>query len=189
MEKQGLRMTAATATPPSTLALRRPYDWHVHLRDGVSMAAVVGATARVFGRAIVMPNLRPPVMTTSMAQAYRERILSALPAGVRFDPLMTLYLTDNTTPDEIATAKASGIVHAVKYYPAGATTHSDSGVTAPSAHTRRLVRWKDTTSCCRCTAKSPTPTSTSSTASECSSSVISRGSSAISRGYAWSSST
>jgi len=130
MEKQGLRMTTATATPPSSLTLRRPDDWHVHLRDEASMAAVVGATARVFGRAIVMPNLRPPVLTTAMAQAYRERILSALPAGARFDPLMTLYLTDNTTPDEIATAKASGIVHAVKYYPAGATTHSDSGVTA-----------------------------------------------------------
>ena len=123
-------MTTATATPPSSLTLRRPDDWHVHLRDGVAMAAVVGATARVFGRAIVMPNLRPPVMTTAMAQAYRERILAALPAGARFEPLMTLYLTDNTTPDEIAAAKASGIVHAAKYYPAGATTHSDSGVTA-----------------------------------------------------------
>jgi len=130
MEKQGLRITAVTATPPSTLTLRRPDDWHVHLRDGVSMAAVVAATARVFGRAIVMPNLRPPVVTTAMARAYRERILAALPAGARFDPLMTLYLTDNTTPEEIATAKASGIVHAVKYYPAGATTNSDSGVTA-----------------------------------------------------------
>ena len=94
------------------------------------MAAVVGATASVFGRAIVMPNLRPPVTTTAMAQAYRDRIAAALPAGARFEPLMTLYLTDNTSAAEIAAAKSSGFVHAVKYYPAGATTHSDAGVTA-----------------------------------------------------------
>jgi dihydroorotase len=121
---------AAPAAPrPPTLALARPDDWHLHLRDGAAMAAVVGATARVFGRAIVMPNLKPPVTTTAAAQAYRERIVAALPPGSGFRPLMTLYLTDNTDAAEIAAAKASGIVHAIKYYPAGATTNSDSGVT------------------------------------------------------------
>jgi dihydroorotase len=121
-------------TPPSPaparLTLARPDDWHLHLRDGASMAAVVGASARVFGRAIIMPNLRPPVITTGDARAYRDRIRAALPAGSRFEPLMTLYLTDRTDAGEIAAAKASGIVRAVKYYPAGATTNSDSGVTA-----------------------------------------------------------
>jgi len=117
-------MTAARLT------LARPDDWHLHLRDGPAMAAVVGATARVFGRALVMPNLKPPVTTTAEATLYRERILRALPPGARFEPLMTLYLTDATDAQEIARAKASGIVHAVKYYPAGATTNSDSGVTA-----------------------------------------------------------
>ena len=114
----------------SSLTLTRPDDWHLHLRDGTALAAVVGHTARVFGRAIVMPNLRPPVTTVAAAAAYRERILAALPAASRFTPLMTLYLTDNTPPAEIERAKSSGIVHAVKYYPAGATTNSDSGVTA-----------------------------------------------------------
>ena len=119
--------------PPSAvsvLTIVRPDDWHLHLRDGSSMAAVLPATANVFGRAIVMPNLRPPVTTTELARAYRERILGALPAGSPFVPLMTLYLTDNTSPAEIAAAKGSGFVHAVKYYPAGATTHSDAGVTS-----------------------------------------------------------
>jgi dihydroorotase len=125
-------MTAPTLTTPHTLTIARPDDWHVHLRDGVEMASVVGATARVFGRAIAMPNLATPVTTTALARAYRDRILAALPAGSRFVPLMTLYLTDNTPADEIARAKASGLVHAVKYYPAGATTHSDSGVTSPA---------------------------------------------------------
>jgi dihydroorotase len=111
------------------LTLTRPDDWHLHLRDGAALAAVLPHSARQFARAIIMPNLRPPVTTLALARAYRERILAALPAGVRFEPLMTLYLTDNTTPAEIALAKASGIVHAVKYYPAGATTNSDSGVT------------------------------------------------------------
>ena len=111
------------------LTITRPDDWHLHLRDGTALQAVLPDTARCFGRAIVMPNLRPPVTTTAMAQAYRERILQALPAGMNFEPLMTLYLTDNTSPEEIATAKASGIVHGVKLYPAGATTNSDSGVT------------------------------------------------------------
>ncbi len=107
----------------------KPDDWHLHLRDGAAMQAVLPHTARQFARAIVMPNLKPPVTTTAQALAYRERILAALPKGSRFEPLMTLYLTDNTPPGEIATAKASGRILAVKYYPAGATTHSDAGVT------------------------------------------------------------
>ncbi|MGE5026858.1 MAG: dihydroorotase [Betaproteobacteria bacterium] len=111
------------------LTLARPDDWHLHLRDGEQMRAVLPDTARRFGRAMVMPNLRPPVTTAAMVAAYRERILAALPQGSRFEPLMTLYLTDNTGPDEIARAKASGLVHGVKLYPAGATTNSDSGVT------------------------------------------------------------
>lgn len=112
------------------LTITQPDDWHVHLRDGPYLATTVPHCARQFGRAIVMPNLKPPVTTTAQAEAYRARILAALPAGLRFDPLMTLYLTDNTPPAEIRRAKASGIVHAVKLYPAGATTHSDAGVTA-----------------------------------------------------------
>ena len=111
------------------LKLTRPDDWHLHLRDGALMHSVLPDTARQFARAIIMPNLRPPVTTTEQAQAYRARILAALPMGSHFAPLMTLYLTDNTTAQEIRTAKQSGIVHAVKYYPAGATTNSDSGVT------------------------------------------------------------
>jgi len=119
-------------TSTDRLTLPRPDDLHLHLRDGAVLASVVPATARVFGRAIVMPNLRPPVTTVAAAAAYRERILAAVPPGATFEPLMTLYLTDNTPPAEIAAAKASGFVHAVKYYPAGATTNSDSGVTALS---------------------------------------------------------
>jgi len=111
------------------IEIRRPDDWHLHLRDGAAMASVLAFTAARFGRAIVMPNLKPPVTTTEMAIGYRERILSALPDGMQFEPLMTLYLTDNTTGKEIRRAKASGVVHAVKYYPAGATTNSDAGVT------------------------------------------------------------
>ena len=112
------------------ITLTRPDDWHLHLRDGAALKAVLPDTAKQFARAIVMPNLRPPVTTTALAQAYRERILQALPAGMAFEPLMTLYLTDNTTADEIIQAKRSGIVHGVKLYPAGATTNSDSGVTS-----------------------------------------------------------
>ena len=111
------------------ITLIRPDDWHLHLRDGAHMRAVLPDTVRRFARAIVMPNLRPPVTTTEAARDYRERVLAALPAGAQFEPLMTLYLTDNTRPEEIARARASGFVHAVKYYPAGATTNSDSGVT------------------------------------------------------------
>jgi dihydroorotase len=117
-------------TAPTTLTLGRPDDWHVHFRDGAALAAVVPHTARTFGRAVVMPNLKPPVTTVAAAGEYRARILAALPASSRFSPLMTLYLTDNMRPAEIERAKTSGIVHAVKYYPAGATTNSDSGVTS-----------------------------------------------------------
>jgi dihydroorotase len=113
----------------STLTLIRPDDWHVHLRDGVVLADVVPHTAAQFARAIVMPNLKPPVVTTAMAAAYRERILAAVPQGMKFEPLMTLYLTDNTPPDEIRRATESGFVKGVKLYPAGATTNSDAGVT------------------------------------------------------------
>jgi dihydroorotase len=112
-----------------TLTIASPDDWHLHLRDGAEMASVLPHTERVFARAIVMPNLKTPVTTTALASAYRDRIRSALSKGSRFEPLMTLYLTDNTSADEIARAKRSGFVHGVKYYPAGATTNSDSGVT------------------------------------------------------------
>jgi len=112
-----------------TISLIRPDDWHLHLRDGAMMQSVLPDTARQFARAIVMPNLRPPVTTTVLALQYRQRILAALPAGTIFEPLMTLYLTDNTSAEEIRKAKASGAVHAVKLYPAGATTNSDAGVT------------------------------------------------------------
>src|SRR5512135_208729 len=111
------------------IKLTRPDDWHLHLRDGALMQSVLPDTARQFARAIVMPNLRPPVTTTAQALEYRARILAALPAGMQFQPLMTLYLTDNTSAEEINKAKASGAVHAVKLYPAGATTNSDAGVT------------------------------------------------------------
>lgn len=122
-------MTASTASSPATLTLARPDDWHLHVRDGEMLAAVLPHTARQFGRAIIMPNLKPPVTTTEQAQAYRARILAALPAGMTFEPLMTLYLTDNTPADEIRRARDSGFVHGVKLYPAGATTNSDAGVT------------------------------------------------------------
>jgi len=111
-----------------TLTITRPDDWHLHLRDGAAMAAVVPATARQFARAIVMPNLRPPITTAATALAYRARIMAAVPAGLDFTPLMTIYLTDNLAVDEIARAKDAGVV-ALKLYPAGATTNSDAGVT------------------------------------------------------------
>ncbi|MDO9452502.1 MAG: dihydroorotase [Stagnimonas sp.] len=120
----------ANETPsPQRLAMTRPDDWHVHLRDGAMLSLTVRDTARRFARAIVMPNLDPPVVTTAQALHYRQRILDALPAGLRFDPLMTLYLTDQTPATEMAAAKASGRVHGVKWYPAGATTNSARGVT------------------------------------------------------------
>jgi dihydroorotase len=114
-----------------SLTITRPDDWHLHVRDGEQLQAVLPHTARQFARAIMMPNLKPPVVTTDRALAYRARILVALPATLQscFEPLMTLYLTDNTPPAEIIRAKASGAVHGVKLYPAGATTHSDAGVT------------------------------------------------------------
>jgi dihydroorotase len=111
-----------------SITITRPDDWHVHLRDGEPMASVAGATARQFARAIVMPNLKPPVVTVAQAKQYRARIAAALPKETSFEPLMTLYLTDNTPPAEIERAAKSGFVKAVKYYPAGATTNSDSGV-------------------------------------------------------------
>lgn len=112
-----------------TLTLTTPDDWHLHLRDGAALASVLAHTARQFARAIVMPNLKPPVTNVALASAYRERILAALPKGSTFEPLMTLYLTDMTSAADIAAARVSGFVHAVKYYPAGATTNSDAGVT------------------------------------------------------------
>ena len=112
----------------NTLTITRPDDWHLHVRDGAALATVVPHTAAQFGRAIIMPNLKPPVTTAAQALVYRERILAAVPAGMAFEPLMTLYLTDNLPPSEIAAAKAAGIV-ACKLYPAGATTNSDAGVT------------------------------------------------------------
>ncbi|MGD2139373.1 MAG: dihydroorotase [Burkholderiales bacterium] len=111
------------------ITITAPDDWHLHLRDGAAIEAVLPHTASQFARAIIMPNLKPPVVNTALAQAYRQRILSALPESSSFQPLMTLYLTDNTPASEIARATNSGIVFAVKYYPAGATTNSDSGVT------------------------------------------------------------
>jgi dihydroorotase len=110
------------------LVITQPDDWHLHLRDGQALQAVVQATAAQFARAVVMPNLKPPVVTVAQANAYRDRILKALPAGSTFEPLMTLYLTDNTSPEEIAKLSESQHVHAVKLYPAGATTNSDAGV-------------------------------------------------------------
>ena len=127
-------------TSPPTLTLIRPDDWHLHVRDGTALKSVIGASAAQFGRAIIMPNLKPPVTTTEQALAYRARILAALAAHTdprtgrsieaRFEPLMTLYLTDATAPAEIRRAQESGVVKAVKLYPAGATTHSDAGVTS-----------------------------------------------------------
>ena len=116
-----------SSAAPDTLTLTRPDDWHLHVRDGAALAAVVPHTARQFGRAIIMPNLKPPVTTAAQALAYRDRIRAAVPAGLAFEPLMTLYLTDNMPPEEIGRAKAAGVV-AVKLYPAGATTNSDAGV-------------------------------------------------------------
>jgi len=112
-----------------SLTITRPDDWHLHLRDGDMLRAVLPETARHFGRAIIMPNLVPPVVTGTQAAAYRDRILAALPEGMTFEPLMTLYLTEDTDPQDVAAAHASGLVKAVKLYPAGATTNSASGVT------------------------------------------------------------
>ena len=130
-----MRFTERRWSEPSKIAamdritLRRPDDFHVHLRDGPAMASVLADTARRFARAIVMPNLKAPLRTTAQALHYRERILGELADDAEFEPLMTLYLTDDTPPEEIARAKLSGRVHGIKLYPAGATTHSDAGVT------------------------------------------------------------
>jgi dihydroorotase len=125
------------------ITLTRPDDWHLHLRDGPAMASVLADAARQFARAIVMPNLQPPVRNTYQALDYRERILAALPEGAAFEPLMTLYLTDDTPPEEIARAKLCGRVHGVKLYPAGATTHSDAGVTRLSRCFRTLEKMEE----------------------------------------------
>src|SRR6185436_9022956 len=144
------RFRAASRIPITMdrLTLRRPDDWHLHLRDGAAMAAVVADSARRFARAIVMPNLKPPVTTTQQALHYRERILGALQAtgneDAQFEPLMTLYLTDDTPPEEITRAKLSGRVLGVKLYPAGATTHSDAGVTRISRCFHTFERMQDT---------------------------------------------
>jgi dihydroorotase len=114
---------------PDTITIARPDDWHLHLRDGAAMASVLPHSARQFARAIVMPNLKPPVTTAALATEYRARILAALPTGMTFEPLMTLYLTDDTAPDEIRRARDTGFIHGVKLYPAGATTNSAAGVT------------------------------------------------------------
>jgi dihydroorotase len=120
---------SASDHSPQSITITRPDDWHVHLRDDAVLASVLPHTAKQFARAIVMPNLKPPVTTTTQALEYRKRILAALPDGLQFEPLMTLYLTNNTSPDEIRRAKECGLIHAVKLYPAGATTNSDAGVT------------------------------------------------------------
>jgi dihydroorotase len=127
----------------NTLKIQRPDDWHVHLRDGAALKSVVGFTAARFGRAIVMPNLKPAITSTAAAAAYRERIVAALPAATPFEPLMTLYLTDATAPEEIDRARAAGVVHGVKLYPAGATTHSDAGVTDIRKVYRTLARMEE----------------------------------------------
>lgn len=118
-----------SSTQSDRIEITRPDDFHLHLRDDAALKSVIGHSAAQFKRAIIMPNLRPPIINTEMAVAYRQRILDATPAGSGFEPLMTLYLTDNTTPEEVKKAKASGIIHGVKLYPAGATTNSDAGVT------------------------------------------------------------
>ena len=129
---------------PSALTLSRPDDFHLHVRDGASLAAVVPFSAARFARALIMPNLRPPVRTTQEALAYRSRILAALPAGTDFSPLMSLYLTDQTAPEEVERARASGCILGFKLYPAGATTHSDAGVTDIRAVYAVLERLQET---------------------------------------------
>lgn len=125
------------------ITLVRPDDWHLHLRDGSALSDTVAHTARYMGRAIVMPNLVPPVTTTAQAQQYRDRIIQQIPEGSAFDPLMTLYLTDNTSEDEITQARESGIIFGVKLYPAGATTNSDQGVTDISLTTPALEKMNE----------------------------------------------
>ena len=128
----------------TTIRIRRPDDWHLHLRDGAQMAAVLPFTAQRFARALVMPNLKPPMTTTAALEAYRARIVAALPGGAQFEPLMTLYLTDRTEPAEVRRAAAAGFVVGAKLYPAGATTHSDAGVTSIDATWPALEAMSDT---------------------------------------------
>lgn len=131
------------SSPTPTLTIARPDDWHLHLRDGPELASVVTASARAFARAIVMPNLKPPVTTVAAASRYRDRIRAALPRASSFEPLMTIYLTDSTEPGEIDRAKECGFVHGVKVYPAGATTHSDAGVTSLAGREAVLERMEE----------------------------------------------
>ena len=126
-----------------TLTITRPDDWHLHLRDGEALINTVADAAQHFARGIVMPNLSPPVLSTTAAQAYRQRILDARPPQSSWQPLMTLYLTDNTTAEEIVRARASGIVYGIKYYPAGATTNSASGVTNITHAAKALERMQE----------------------------------------------
>jgi dihydroorotase len=130
-------------SPIPTLTITQPDDWHLHLRDGADLVAVVGYTARAFARAVVMPNLKPPVSSVALAARYRERIRAALPAGSVFEPLMTLYLTDETSPAEIDRVADSGFVIGVKCYPAGSTTHADSGVTSLARCTAAVARMEE----------------------------------------------
>lgn len=140
---EGVLTGAAPLTTPETLVLTRPDDWHLHLRDNAYLADVVHYSAERFGRAMIMPNLVPPVTTTAQALAYRDRIIACVPQPERFRPLMTLYLTDGTSPAEIRAAKQSGVVHGVKYYPVGTTTHSEHGVSDPQRVSRALAAMEE----------------------------------------------
>ena len=135
------------------LIITRPDDWHLHLRDGALLAAVLPDTARQFARAIVMPNLKSPITTVELARAYCNRIVAVLPKGAQFEPLMTLYLTDVTKPQEIDAAKASGLIHAIKYYPAAATANSENGVTNLQRVYPVIAEMENTTCRCCCTAR------------------------------------
>ena len=134
------------------LTITQPDDWHLHVRDGAALNTVVPHTAKEFARAIIMPNLKPPVTTAAQASAYKQRILQAVPKGLSFEPLMTLYLTDNLPADEIARAKEAGVV-AAKLYPAGATTNSDAGVLIFAKPTKHSKPCKKLACCCWCMAK------------------------------------
>ncbi len=166
----------------TVLQLTTPDDWHLHFRDGDMLQETVPATARCFRRAVVMPNLVPPVTTGALASAYRERILAARPAGSNFEPVMTIYLTDTTTAQDIADAKAAGVL-AAKLYPAGAPTNSHSGVSSLSKLYPVLEAMLNRTCCSWCMAKSPTTMSTSLTAKQCLSSSTCAKSSPVSRIY------
>lgn len=157
-------------TETNQITIRRPDDWHVHLRDDQMMQAVLPYTAKQFGRAIVMPNLVPPVATSQQAVEYRDRIYAALPQGVKFEPLMTAYLTDNTDPTDLAAGYKHGVFSAAKLYPAGATTNSASGVTDVEKISAVLERMEDVACRFWCMAKSPMRISICSIVNMCSSS-------------------